>query len=401
MILTFLLTFMIPAFQDADADDEPWIHIVSQEGKFIVDFPTKPSEVETTTKTANAIGRIKQMTIACDTPNVRYAIIKTELLQATLIKGKEEFLLNGLRDYFAQTFNGKLVSEKKVRYQGSYPGIDYILRVQPDRRGPVGIIRIRQYISGREIYALIAVSAANQELPPDVGKFFGSFTMGTTIVKKSGPRTDFEGKELEGWGTLIDPDGDCDVQVEGKALVMNVPGTLHDLNADIDKYNAPRILREVEGDFQMTVKVVGEFKPGAGSNRRGGLPFNGGGLFVWRDSDNFIRLERGAVMRNGKVGVFSIFEEREGGSSGAQHNGPLAPGTTHLKLERRGGRIYGFTSKDGKRWVPLKPIDTVWGPELKIGLDAINSSDAPFTVRFENFSVKTKKPRASARPKKS
>lgn len=38
---------------------------------------------------------------------------------------------------------------------------------------------------------------------------------------------------------------------------------------------------------------------------------------------------------------------------------------------------------------PLKPIDTVWPADLKIGLDEITSSGSPFEVGFEEFTVKT------------
>lgn len=66
----------------------------------------------------------------------------------------------------------------------------------------------------------------------------------------------------------------------------------------------------------------------------------------------------------------------------------LTPGNAYLKLERRGNRIFGFTSKDGKNWVALRPIDTVWPTKMKVGLNAINSSNAPFSLRFEEFSLK-------------
>ena len=307
------------------------------------------------------------------------------------MKGAEGNLLVAFRDYFAKLFNGKVISEKKVRFEGSYPGLDFTIRAQPEA-GVVATVRIRQYLAGQAIYALIAAPAANRELPEDAGRFFGSFAIGTNRIKKTGPKAETLGKALTGWGNVVDPDGDCKISTQGKALTMAVPGTLHDLNADIDKFNAPRVLREVEGNFVIQVKVVGDFKPGPKSMRAKGVPFNGAGIFVWRDSDNYIRLERGAMVRGGKVGSFAVFEEREGGSSGAQHNGQLTPGTTYLKLERRGSRILGFTSKDGSHWTQLKPIDTVWPSQLKVGVDAINSSNEPFKVRFEELTFKGQAP---------
>jgi regulation of enolase protein 1 (concanavalin A-like superfamily) len=392
MITTAALAVMFVGFQAPQENAAPWRTVVSKEGQFVVDFPTDPTKNEVTTKTGPG-GRLKIVEVDCETPAVVY-IAQRITLPTAIVKGAEGNMLVAFRDYFAKTFNGKVISEKKVRFEGSYPGLDFTIRAQPER-GVVAMVRIRQYLSGQAIYALIAASAANRELPEDAGRFFGSFAIGTKRIKKTGPKAETEGKALAGWGNVVDPDGDCKIGTEGKALVMNIPGTLHDLNADIDKYNAPRVLREVEGNFVIQVKVVGDFKPGPKAMRAKGVPFNGGGIFVWRDSDNYIRLERGAMIKGGKLGSFAIFEEREGGSSGAQHNGQLTPGTTYLRLERRGSRILGFTSKDGSHWTQLKPIDTVWPSQLKVGVDAINSSNEPFKVRFEELTFKGKAPEGS------
>ena len=73
-------------------------------------------------------------------------------------------------------------------------------------------------------------------------------------------------------------------------------------------------MREVEGDFVITVKVVGEFRPGGKSTNPKTVPFNGAGILVWSDPDNYIRLERAAVNRRGKINTYVNFEEFEGGS---------------------------------------------------------------------------------------
>ena len=56
------------------------------------------------------------------------------------------------------------------------------------------------------------------------------------------------------WGEVIDPDGDCELKLQAGDLVCDVPGTLHDLNIDIEKNNAPRVVRVVDGDFVATVQ---------------------------------------------------------------------------------------------------------------------------------------------------
>jgi regulation of enolase protein 1 (concanavalin A-like superfamily) len=321
-------------------------------------------------------------------------IAKKVVMSTAPVKGRENRILDEYRDFFALVFRGKVLTEKSVRRDGMM-GRDFTVRGQPERRGDIATIRVRLYLSGPAIYALIAVAAPNRELPDDTGRFFGSFAIGTKRLKKSGPQPEPPGKPIPGWGSAIDPDGDCQIDVKDKVLSITVPGTLHDLNADIDKYNAPRVLREVTGDFMMQVKIVGEFKPGSTSTNSKSFPYNGAGLFVWRDSDNFIRLERGAIIgRGGKPGTFATFEEREGGSTGAQHNGPLTPGTAYLQMARRGKTIYGAVSKDGKNWTALRPIDTVWPAKLKVGVNAINSGNEAFVVRFEDFKLQNKAPAA-------
>jgi hypothetical protein len=55
-------------------------------------------------------------------------------------------------------------------------------------------------------------------------------------------------RELPGWGTAIDPDHDCTFFVAEGALLISVPGSRpHDLAADIDTINAPRVLQPFRG----------------------------------------------------------------------------------------------------------------------------------------------------------
>ena len=68
--------------------------------------------------------------------------------------------------------------------------------------------------------------------------------------------------ELKGWGQAIDPDKDCKFQAEKGGLTIVVPGKDHDLGIERGVMNAPRVLRPVEGDFIVQVKVSGKFEPG-------------------------------------------------------------------------------------------------------------------------------------------
>ncbi len=246
--------------------------------------------------------------------------------------------------------------------------------------------------------AKAATTAANVPGPETGGQVVllpGSTETPATSVDR--PNAGAPANEIAGWGTAVDPDGDCLINADGRALAITIPATLHDLNAAIGLYNAPRVLRDVEGDFDMQVRVVGDFEPGSRSNRAGGFPFNGAGIVVFLDGDSFIRLERGAILNGGSFRSFAIFEKHEGESDVADHNGPLNSGTVYLRLSRRGSRILGLTSTDGTHWTQLGPISIGWPARLKVGLDAINSGSATFTVRFEELLFKSGSGRGARR----
>jgi hypothetical protein len=71
------------------------------------------------------------------------------------------------------------------------------------------------------------------------------------------------GTELPGWGLAIDPDKDCKFTPGRGSLTIDVPASWHDLTpaSPKPKLNSPRVLREVDGDFVLTVKVSGDFWP--------------------------------------------------------------------------------------------------------------------------------------------
>jgi regulation of enolase protein 1 (concanavalin A-like superfamily) len=384
----FFVLLLAAAWTSQAAAQTSWEVVTSKEGQFIVEMPVKPSITRTRTRKGPG-GTLKLMQIGCKTDGGSYFVYKIEFPTA-IVKGTEEAELDAERDDFAEEWNGKVISEKKVRAAAKV-GRDFTIRGKPAEETGVVTIRVREYLAGNAIYAVMVVSVANRELPEDAGRFLGSLAIGEAKARAAGtPEPEPTGKELAGWGLAIDKDKDCQFRPEEKTLALEVPGTLHDLNPDSGVLNAPRVMRPVEGDFLATVKVTGDFKPGGKSTNPKGVPYNGAGILIWSDSDNYIRLERGALLRGGKVSTLVAFEEREGGYRGAVHNEGSQGGTCYLRLERKGSRILGGISSDGTSWKQLKPIDTVWPAKLKVGLAAVSSSSEPFTVKFEEFDLKTK-----------
>jgi len=154
-------------------------------------------------------------------------------------------------------------------------------------------------------------------------------------------------------------------------------------------------MQEIEGDFVAIVKVGGSFQPGPVRTGPKSVPCNCGGLLVWVDDRNYIRLERAAMNRNDRVLGLVVFESREDGTRAEGHNkgGTDPRQDLWLRLERHGNAISGFLSRDGKDWEELQPMDVDWPSRLRVGVDVVNSCGDPMTVRFQTFSLTSLKDR--------
>ena len=71
----------------------------------------------------------------------------------------------------------------------------------------------------------------------------------------------------------------------------------------------------------------------------------------------------------------------------------------YLRVERRNNRILGYTSKDGKTWTKLDPMETSYPGMIKVGLYAINGCTEPIAVRFEDFDFNQGKSGSTAKKK--
>lgn len=211
----------------------------------------------------------------------------------------------------------------------------------------------------------------------------------------AGPAVSQEKKprKIEGWGTVTDPDADCTVKRDKTKLTVTVPATNHNLHP-VRGMNAPRVLREVEGDFTAMVKVTGTFKPGDKGTGLSPTPWNSAGLLLWDGDMNYLRLERTALWGKNqellcfapgfeywKDGKVKVYNQRIESADFFKGN------STWLKLERQGDNVTAHYSHDGKEWTEAKQAAVEFPRKVQIGVAAVNSSDAPFTVEFEDFKV--------------
>lgn len=194
-------------------------------------------------------------------------------------------------------------------------------------------------------------------------------------------------RTFEGWGTMVDPDGDCKAELDGKSLVVEAPAKAHDLSVELERMNAPRVVQDVSGDFIVQVTVAADLQPTGPSTILLRTPYNGAGLLLYDDEDSYIRLERAAIERDGKVISYVNFEIRDNG----QHDYRAAPinieGDWHMRLERHGDKIQALISPDGYRWLPLAPFTMTAPKTSKVGVAVCSSSSIPFSASFTDLQL--------------
>ena len=189
-----------------------------------------------------------------------------------------------------------------------------------------------------------------------------------------------------GWDKPVDPDGDCKIAPDKEALTIEAPGKRHDLTGE-GAMNAPRLLRDVTGDFTIQVRVAGDLKPAGPSTAPGGLPFEGAGLVLMADDKTFVRLERAAVDRNGATDPYVNWEVRADGRQQWASTAKLNPEdqTVYLRLRRLGDRIFPGYSVDGKTWTEMPSQALAILATVKVGVAAVTSSAGTFRPKFDDF----------------
>lgn len=206
-------------------------------------------------------------------------------------------------------------------------------------------------------------------------------------------------RAIPGWGHVVDPDHDCTITARGGKLTITVPGTTHDLSSYHSIYkkrNAPRVVRKITGNFTVEVKVTGAFKPGRAGTLPEADPFNGAGLLLWANTENYLRFERNIwTTSHGHSSyepLLQYWKDDTDLTPGTPSTKPYFRGhSTYLRLTRQGDQIRAAVSNNGVRWMKTRPVTVQFPQTIKVGVDAINTSRKPFTVEFADLKRVRKK----------
>jgi hypothetical protein len=241
-----------------------------------------------------------------------------------------------------------------------------------------------------------------------------------------------------GWGNPEDPDKDCKIRRGGSVLSIDMPGTDHDYDPLRKRLNAPRILREIDGQFDLQVRIRIDCPRSAQSTVKGQPPcVSAGFLILFPDTCTYrrayMRLDYCTLQKKVKIDyagkpllpnpqmekesreigagsfvlwrdwMFAVEVSKEHREAKINRDKleqsrpflydrgwrdwpiPKNADSVHVRMEQRGYWIHFFLSPDGEKWTKL-----MWtGPSLpakgKVGLAAYSTSTEPSKVRFDQL----------------
>ncbi len=212
---------------------------------------------------------------------------------------------------------------------------------------------------------------------------------------------------IQGWGTTVDPDGDCQITESAGKLTIKLPTGEHDFfmgNPTPDKrFNAPRVWQRVEGDFTVQVKVSADWTltPPLANGRS----FRGAGLVVSDSEKQYYRLER-VYFRHLNAGThhclttptYDLNERRVNKMGMAGATEFFKGRSTWLRIERRGQQFISSISHDGSSWQQTAAFNTGMHRTVHVGVLALSGSTQDFTADFEDFRLNGKLVRTAQPP---
>jgi tetratricopeptide (TPR) repeat protein len=171
--------------------------------------------------------------------------------------------------------------------------------------------------------------------------------------------------------------GDCSFQVRNGLEIRAANGR------DLWRLNlsAPRLLRPIAGDFAaQTVSVPASAECPAM-----------GGILIWKDPQNFLRLDKGTREKD-EISFTGCIENKDL----IVGRGRLPCERVCLRLERLGSRVNALCSADGRNWFTVGHVEFAVDDPMQVGLHAIGNIDRLIypgaysegtAIRFESFSL--------------
>lgn len=206
------------------------------------------------------------------------------------------------------------------------------------------------------------------------------------------PKSSVDPQLLKLFGTPVAPDKDCTFKLKDAALTIEVPAKAHTLTTEATARNAPRVLRDADGNFTATVRVTVTFPDAPVSDIADLDPASGAGLVIWGDDKNYVCLERvhqllGGTKRMTTTELHSYLDGEDGASESSRP--VVLDGTpVYLRVIRTGPKVRGYVSPDGVDWKPAGEAELNAVTKVKVGVFAGHNAGKPVTATLDKFEVK-------------
>ena len=205
------------------------------------------------------------------------------------------------------------------------------------------------------------------------------------LLTLSAAGADKKPQTIKGWGTTVDPDGDCKFEEKEGNVSITLPGKYHDLTylTPEGKLNAPRIMREVEGDFSIQVTVVKFAVPDGETTDQ--FAFVSAGLLVSNDGKEFFRVERAAIGMPPFAYAAGILDGKNSLHQGRQ----LPDSNTLLRAERKGKKLtFSVRAAEETDWTELLSENVELPAKLQVGVHSVNVINKEFKAEFRELELK-------------
>jgi hypothetical protein len=186
-----------------------------------------------------------------------------------------------------------------------------------------------------------------------------------------------------GWDKPVDPVGDCTFDRKGDQLTVTVPGAGHGLDVEKARLDVPHLLRDVEGDFVLQVRIGADFRP---AELEGKDACRAAGIVLMDGTRGLDVIEWAAWGEPSEPGTERSFRVRGRMVMWGLDGGP--PGKpTHLRLERSGDCLEAWCSPDGKEWSLPITWERSLPRKLKVGVFAESTAPGVFKPTFDQFQL--------------
>lgn len=192
------------------------------------------------------------------------------------------------------------------------------------------------------------------------------------------------GRFTDGW-RWIDPDGDLSPtkhEFKDNRLTMVIP-TTKDLYGG--NRTAPRLLKAVTGDFQLEARI--NFVPTQ--------DYQGAGLLIYLDGDNYIRLERafGGVGGGGSGIRLDVRRKDRYEPLATPVENPTITTSVNLMITRRLNVFSAYWREDeSTKWRLIENIETEFGETVLAGVVGVNTAEEK-EAEFQQIKISPQPPK--------